>query len=83
MRFVFTMLGIIFTLMSLIEPLCDSFFLFRIINLAALFCWGAVAKLSLPKGVYNQQLYDKMIEIPDHVSESSGSSEESMIEAAI
>ena len=87
MRFVFTIFGIIFTMMSLLEPLCDSFALFRILNFAALFCWGAVAKLSLPPGVYNHQLYDKMLEIPDMTSESSESSESSeeelIIEAAI
>lgn len=83
MRFVFTIFGIIFTLMSLIEPLCDSFFLFRIINLAALFCWGAVVKLSLPPEVYNVQLYETIIEIPDKSSETSETSDDSIIEAAI
>lgn len=86
MRFIFTMFAIIFTLMSFVETLgvnSDSVFLFRIINLAALFCWGAVVKLSLPPGVYNHQLYDKMIEIPAVQSETSDSSSESSLEAAI
>lgn len=85
MRFIFTMFAIIFTLMSFVEILSvssDSVFLFRIINLAALFCWGAVGKLSLPPGVYNHQLLDKMIEIPAVQSETSDSSIESGLEAA-
>lgn len=88
MRFIFTMFAIIFTLMSFVELLSVSsaVFLFRIINLAALFCWGAVVKLSLPPGVYNHQLYDKMIEIPavqSEMAETSDSSSESSLEAAI
>jgi len=83
MRFVFTILALIFTLMSFIEPVCNAFVLFRILNFAALFCWGAVVKLSLPPGVYDHQLYDKIIEIPAVATESSESSDESIIEAAI
>jgi len=80
MRFIFTMFAIIFTLMSFVEILSvssDSVFLFRIINLAALFCWGTVVKLSLPPCVYNHQLYDKIIEIPAIQSETSGASDSS------
>ena len=86
MRFIFTMFAIIFTLLSFVETLgvsSDSVFLFRIINLVALFCWGAVVKLSLPPGVYDHQLYDKMIEIPAVQSETADSSSESSLEADI
>lgn len=85
MRFIFTMFAIIFTLMSFVETLSvssDSVFLFRIMNLVALFCWGAVVKLSMSPGV-DHQLYDRMIEIPAVQSETSDSSEDSSLEADI
>ena len=83
MRFIFTMFAIIFTLMSIVETLgvsSDSVFLFRIMNLVAIICWGAVVKLSMSPGV-EHRLYDRMVEMPAIQSETSETSNDSLEEA--